>query len=119
MQARKEERDHREWLLEATQDPCLPTIPKLRSEKDWPEFIQVFEAYLADPKYSPDGNGLLAETAKNAKTSDHLDTALVKKLQGDALTMFQNTGTKYLKRGFAKLAALKDNFAAESDLALA
>ena len=33
--------------------------------------------------------------------------------------MFQNTGTKYLKRGFTKLAALKDNFTAESDLALA
>ena len=47
------------------------------------------------------------------------DTALVGKLQGDALAMFQNTGTKYHKHGFVKLAALKDNFAAESNLALA
>ena len=59
------------------------------------------------------------ETPKNAKPFGRLDTALVGKLQGDALAMFQNTGTKYLKCGFTKLAALKDNFAAESDLALA
>lgn len=79
-------------MLEGSQAPCLLTIPKLRLEKDWLEFITVVEACLASPQYALSGNGSLVKSAKNAKASGRLDMALVGKLHGDALAMFQNTG---------------------------
>ena len=77
------------------------------------------EAYLAAPQYAPGGDGSLIESEENAKASDRLNTALVGKLRGDAQAMFQNTGTTYHKKGFTKVARLKEAFADESALALA
>lgn len=87
----KEELDYRVCMLEVSQAPCLPAIPKLWPEKDWSEFLTVIEAYLANPQYAPGGDGSLVKSAKNTKASNRLDTALVDELHGDVVVMFQHT----------------------------
>ena len=43
----------------------LPALPKLATSKEWPDFFQIAEAYLANATYSPGGDGSLIETEDN------------------------------------------------------
>jgi hypothetical protein len=67
------------------------------------------EAYLPTATYSPGGDNSLIETAANKAASECLDTAMLGKLSGDALALFNKTGSTYIKQGFKKLAALSLN----------
>ena len=101
---RQEDRAFHASTLAASQGPRLPPIPKLSSAKDWPNFNSIVESYLAEPQYSPAGDGSLVETADNAAASRNLDVALAGKLHGEAWSLFQNRGDTFLRKGFAKLA---------------
>ena len=75
---RREESDHHDRLLEASQAVHPLFIPKLWSEENWREFFTVTKVYLADPQYSLGVNGSPEESTSNTKASNRLDTALVR-----------------------------------------